>query len=140
MSGKRVNLLKDRAKVFLELAEELRGRGRLDLAMFNVDQAFQLRVKATMLRLLGVIPRIHGVRGLLGMLARRLEELSFRGEAREIMSFIRRFREVLIDVESAHVESRYGLFSTTSESVDEAVKVAGELFKLLDRVERDVLG
>ena len=50
MSGERVNLLKDRARVFLELAEELRGRGRLDLAMFNVDQAFQLRVKATMLR------------------------------------------------------------------------------------------
>ncbi|KYH36246.1 MAG: HEPN domain containing protein [Candidatus Bathyarchaeota archaeon B24] len=72
VSGERVNLLKDRARVFLELAEELRGRGRLDLAMFNVDQAFQLRVKATMLRLLGVIPRIHGVRGLLGMLVRRL--------------------------------------------------------------------
>jgi len=74
------------------------------------------------------------------MLARRLEELGFRGKAREVMSFIRRFREVLIDVESAYVESRYGLFPTTSESVDEAVKVAGELFKLLDRVERDVLG
>lgn len=40
------------------------------------------------------------------------------------MSFIRRFREILIDVESAYVESRYGLFSATSESVDEAFQAS----------------
>jgi len=75
MSGERVNILKDRAGFFLGLAEELYERGRLDLAFFHVEQACQLRIKATILRFVGEIPRVHSVRELLGMVAKKLEEL-----------------------------------------------------------------
>ena len=65
MSGERVELLKFRSKRFLDVGVELLRREVLDLAAFNVQQSCQLRVKATLLRLLGEIPRVHNIRELL---------------------------------------------------------------------------
>jgi len=50
----------------------------LDLAAFNVQQPCQLRVKATLPRLLGEIPKVHSIRELLGTLSAKLEEAGFR--------------------------------------------------------------
>jgi len=92
LSGERVNAMKERAGVFLELASELADRGRLDIASFSVQQACQLRVKASLLRLTGEMPRIHSIRELLGILAKRMEEIGHRDEAEKITGFVRESR------------------------------------------------
>ena len=138
MSGERVNVIKDRAHAFLNLARELISR-RLDLSSFNVHQACQLRIEASLLRLTGEMPRTHRIRELLGMLARRLEGLGFKEDALRIVDFVRERNGVLVDVESAYTESRYGVGGIAG-SVVEMLRMAEELFKLLDEVEGHVLG
>ena len=140
MSGERVNAMKERAGVFLELASELADRGRLDIASFSVQQACQLRVKASLLRLTGEMPRIHSIRELLGILAKRMEEIGHRDEAEKITGFVRESRGVLVDIEAAYTESRYGLAVATESVVREMLRVADCLFRLLEEVENSVLG
>ena len=139
MSGERVNIIKDRACALLDLAKELVDR-RLDISSFSAHQACQLRAKASLLRLTGEVPRLHGIRELLGMLARKLEDLGFREDALRIMNFVRGRRDILIDIEAAYTESRYGVGSITRSTVEEMLRAAEELFKLLDEVEERVLG
>ena len=86
------------------------------------------------------MPRLHGIRELLGMLARKLEDLGFREDALRIVDFVRGRRDVLIDIEAAYTESRYGVGSITRSTVEEMLRAAEELFKLLDEVEERVLG
>lgn len=137
MSGERVSIIKERACAFLELARELVGRDRLDIASFNVHQACQLRIKATMLRLFGEIPRIHSIRELLGVLAKRLEELNYLDESDSIVSLVRENKDSLIDIESAYVESRYGVVTAGRR----AVKAIAKAVKDLDlRVDIYVIG
>ena len=140
MSGVKVNIIKRRARTFLDLSLELMGKGILDLAAFHIHQACQLRVKASILRLTGGIPRVHGIRELLGMLAHNLEELGFRKESDMVMDFVRRFRDVLIDIETSYTETRYSTYTPTRGVAESMHRVANELFKLLDKVEEHVLG
>ncbi len=139
MSGERVNVIKGRARAFLDLARELIDR-RLDISSFSAHQACQLRIKASLLRLTGEVPRLHGIRELLGMLARKLEDLGLKEGALRIVDFVRKRRDALIDIEAAYIESRYGVGPIAKSIVEEMLRVAEELFKLLDEVEEHVLG
>lgn len=132
--------MKDRAGFFLDLAEELYERHRLDLALFHIEQACQLRIKAAILRFVGEIPRVHSVRELLGILAKRLEELNHSKESGMIVGFVREHREILMDIEDAYVESRYGVALPSGNVLGEALNTARSLFKVLEQVERSVLG
>lgn len=58
-----------------------------------------------MLRLLGEIPRIHGVRGLLGILVNKLNKMGYRHLVEEIVSFTRRYRDALVDIKEAYTMS-----------------------------------
>ena len=135
----RIDIIKRRAKMFLDLASELMNKGILDIAAFHVHQACQLRVKASILRLTGNTPRVHGVRELLGILAHALEELGFRRESDMVMDFTRRFRDVLIDIEASYTEARYSAYTPSRSVVESMYRVVKELFELLDRVENIVL-
>ena len=126
--------------MFLDLAFELMSRGAFDLAAFHIHQACQLRVKASILRLTGSMPRVHGIRELLGILARALEELGFERESSMVVEFVRRFRDVLVDVEASYIEARYGVYAPSRGVVESLYRVARELFELLDGVEDVVLG
>ena len=132
MSGERVNIIKERARAFLDLARELADR-RPDISSFSVHQACQLRVKASLLRFTGEVPRLHGIRELLGMLARRLEDLGLREDALRIVDFVWRRRGALIDIEAAYIESRYGAGFIAKGILEEMLGVAEELFKTLRR-------
>jgi len=140
MSGERVELLKSRAKKFLELGFELLNRGVLDLAAFNIQQSCQLRSKATLLRLIGESPRVHSVRELLGMLSARLEEIGFREVSDTVKRFVKKYRGVLADIDSAYTASRYTLFTYTASDVNIMAEACSELHKLLEEVEKHVLG
>ena len=89
MSGERVEVIKRRARIFLELGEELLRRGILDIASFNIHQACQLMIKAVLLRLRGEIPRIHSLRELLGMLSATLDWLGHSDLAEDVRRFAR---------------------------------------------------
>ena len=140
MSGERVELLKFRSKRFLDVGVELLRREVLDLAAFNVQQSCQLRVKATLLRLLGEIPRVHSVRELLGTLSAKLEEAGFRNVSSTVKDFTRTYRDFLFNIDSVYTMSRYSFFTYTASDVEEMVQTCLELHKLLDEVERYVLG
>ncbi|PUA33824.1 MAG: hypothetical protein B9J98_02490 [Candidatus Terraquivivens tikiterensis] len=140
MSGERVNVLKRRSEDFLKLAKELIDRKMLDIASFSVHQACQLRIKASLLRLTGSIPRTHGIRELMGLLANSLEEEGFKQLAEDVRDFVKRYRDTLIDVEYSYTESRYGLASLPQSTVNRMVGVAEELFKFLEGAEKYVLG
>lgn len=140
MSGERLELLKLRSKRFLEVGVELLQRGVLDLAAFNVQQSCQLRVKATLLRLLGEMPRLHSMRELLGTLSAKLEEAEFRDVANTIKDFVRIHRDPLFDIDSAYTASRYSSFTYSAKDVEEMIETCTELHKLLDEVEKLVLG
>jgi HEPN domain-containing protein len=140
VSGERVELLKLRARKFLELSIELLGRGSLDLAAFNMQQACQLRIKASLLKLLGEVPKIHSVRELLGILMMKLSELGFEVISNVVKDFSRRYRDVLADIDSVCTMSRYSEFTYSVNDVKEMISVCSELHKLLDEVEKSVLG
>ena len=97
-------------------------------------------VKASLLRILGEVPRAHSVRELLGVLSAKLEEVGFEDASRAVKSFARSHRDVLADIDSAYTMSRYSLFTFTSSDVEEMARVCSELRKLLDEVEGRVLG
>jgi len=140
LSGEIVEIIKRRAEAFLSLGRELMERGMLDLASFNIHQACQLRIKATTLRLFGEIPKIHGIRELLGILAKKLEEIGWPSESSSVVNFVRQHRDSLTDLESAYTGSRCGLLTYTRNELNEMVDTALKMFSLLDGVEKDVLG
>ena len=76
----------------------------------------------------------------MGLLAKKLEDLGFRENALKIMDFVRRRRDALIDIEAAYTELRYGMGAIARSVVEEILRTAEELFKLLDEVEEHVLG
>ena len=77
MSGEYVELLKNRSKVFLREAERLFQENEFDIACFNIEQAFQLYLKALIIRLTGENLRTYSIRSLLGYLIKKLKELGF---------------------------------------------------------------
>lgn len=139
MSWERVELLKERSRLFLDLARELLDRGLYDLAAFAAEQAAQLRIKASLLRLTGEYPRIHYVRELLGVLAYRLEEAGYLSAAKSIREFVGDRRGDLIELEEAYIGARYGLQRYIKGRVAAMIRVVEDLFKLLERVESSVL-
>jgi len=133
VSGERVAILRERAHRLLSLARELAGRGMLDVAAFMAEQAAQLRLKASLLRLTGDTPRLHSLRELIGLLSQRLLEAGYREEALQLRSFSREHRGSLVDLEDAYTAARYALYQVDPETVE-------RLFKLLEEVEKRVLG
>jgi len=70
-----VELLKNRSSLFHEYARGALARGHRGMAVLHAEQALQLRLEALALRMLGHIPRIHGVRELLGIVVESLDAL-----------------------------------------------------------------
>jgi HEPN domain-containing protein len=133
-----VEVLVRRSKSFYSYALEAFSRGDFDLALFLLEQAAQLRVKALLLRLLGFIPKEHRIRELLGILAKYLESLN-RGElARLVSQFVDVWRNELRIVEEAYTSSRYLLKTYDKGDVEKALKVVEELFKIVEAVESNV--
>jgi len=140
LSGMLVEALKRRANDFIELAVEMMGRGKHDIAAFLTEQSCQPRVKASLLRLFGDAPPTHGLRHLLGLLARGLEEAGRGDLSRRIADFVREHRAELSDMEEAYIGARYRDLEYTRAQVEEMIKAGRELHKLLEEVERGVLG
>jgi len=135
-----VEVLRRRAVLFHEYAEEALSRGHFDLAVFHAEQALQLRLKSLLLRLMGYVPRTHGVRELFGMVSRFLVSLG-RDELGGLLDgFVDSNREALRMLGEAYTASRYLPRIYEYEDASEALRVVEDAFKLLERVEKDVFG
>jgi len=119
------NLLR-RAERFIETAEYQLSRGFYDLAVFSLEQALQLFLKAKLLANGVDYPRTHSVRALL----EALMEVS-----QEDRSVIERILDVyLMDLgvlEDACITSRYVMREFKREEAERLAKVVREVMKIL---------
>jgi HEPN domain-containing protein len=103
-----------------------------------VRAAAQLYTKSLLLRMLGFTPRGHRVRELLGILLKALDSLDRVELSQEIARFNDVNRDALRLLEEAYTGSRCPSGVYGREDALKALKVAEELFKLLEVVERSV--
>jgi len=119
-----VDMLRRRSEGFMSHAREALRRGEYDLACFFAEQALQLRLKALIFRVLGVLPRTHGVRELLGVVSSALEEIGRADLAEEVSKLAREFRTQLKVLDEAYIASRYLAREYTAEDASESVDLA----------------
>ena len=132
-----VELLKKRSRAFLKYSQEAFNRGDYDLACFFAEQAAQLRLKSLILRILGMVPRTHRIRELLGTILKALRNLNYE-QAETVNSFINESRSTLRVLEDAYTGSRYLERTYDKDDAFDCINLVKELFKLLERVERNV--
>ncbi len=112
----RVNLLLERSNRFLEQSIECLNKGYYDLAIFHADQALQLFLKAVLLKITGFYPEVHKIRELLGI----LYNITRREEIEDV---VKKYRDVLVKIENAYTESRYGLVEYTKDTAEKVIDV-----------------
>lgn len=127
--------MKEEVELYLKRAEKFRknaefnfGNEDHDLAVFHIEQAMQLLLKAKMLDLKGYFERTHSLRKLLCDL-KETEAV----EATEVERFLKKYRTELRDLERAYITSRYYFEEFFKEEVEEAFKALDELRKILWR-------
>ena len=126
--------MREEVELYLKRAEKLKKNAEFnfenrdyDLAMFHIEQAMQLLIKAKMLDLKGYFERTHSLRKLLSDLKGIGEGI----EASEIESFLRKYRTELRNLERAYITSRYYFEEFFKEEVEEAFKALDELREIL---------
>ncbi|WP_048192254.1 HEPN domain-containing protein [Pyrolobus fumarii] len=135
MSGEYVLVLRRRALGFLEEAREARDP---DLAVFFAEQAMQLYIKSVLYELFGERVRGHGLRELLGLLARLLEEAGYGREAEAVRSFVAKHRGLLIEAEEAYTLARYGEVGYSEADAARMTSLAESLIRMLEGVAKRV--
>jgi len=120
--------MKEEIKMYLERAEKFKknaqfnfDNGDYDLAMFHIEQACQLMIKAKLLDLKGYFERTHSLRKLLS------EVIDVEG----VEEFLNKYKVVLRNLERAYITSRYYFEEFFKEEVEEAFKALEELRKIL---------
>jgi len=118
------NYLLERSRKFLETAEMQFERGFHDLAVFSLEQALQLYLKACLLKLGVDYPRTHSVRKLL--------ELAYKlTSAEEIKRILVDYAVELGSLEDAYITSRY---VAREYSEEEARRLRQVVMRLMDIV------
>ena len=131
-------VLRKRAQMFLQEAEEDLEKGFYDLASFHAEQALQLFLKAMLSRLSGEEVRGHEIRELLATLAFTLKIEGFEEESERLGEIAKRFRRELVELEEAYYEARYKPYPYSKEEAEELVKAAKLIIEELRRVEEKI--
>ncbi len=113
----------DRAKKFRRNAEFNFRNNDYDLAMFHIEMAMQLLIKAKLLHLKGYFEKTHSLRKLLS----ELEDVE------GVNDFMKKYRVVLRNLERAYITSRYYFEEFFEDEVEEAFKALSELEEILWR-------
>jgi HEPN domain-containing protein len=118
------NLLR-RAKEFLETAEYQASKGFFDLAVFSLEQALQLFLKAKIL-VHGVnYPRTHSVRELLEILSKIVSE-----DKKDIIkNMLQSYLLELGMLEDAYITSRYVMREFTKKETEKLTKAVKEIME-----------
>jgi len=120
LSREEAEALKDRCRNYLETYEFHMSRGMYALAMFDLEQALQLYVKARLLEEGVAYPRTHSIRRLLEILA------DVKGDD-ELMSLIRKYAIELRLLEDAYITSRYVAIEFRKDEVLKVKKAFDEV-------------
>ncbi len=115
-----------KAKIFERDAKYDFENGDYDIAMFHLEQAAQLLIKAKLLDLTGSYDRTHSLRRLLTKLSKVYRENT-------IKDFIVKNRKTLRDLERAYISSRYYYEEFFKDEVFKAFEVVKELRNILWR-------
>ena len=119
-----IEILLKRAEGFVKDALEDLKRDDYDLAMFHIEQACQLIVKAKLLDLTGYFEKTHSLRKLLGDLSSVLKK-------GEIEKFVNENWNTLRNLEFAYIASRYLPEEFKRDEVEEALRVYKKLWEIL---------
>ena len=119
-----IEILLKRAEGFVKDALEDLKRDDYDLAMFHIEQACQLIVKAKLLDLTGYFEKTHSLRKLLGDLSSVLKEGG-------IEKFVNENWNTLRNLEFACIASRYLPEEFKRDEVEEALRVYKKLWEIL---------
>ena len=95
------------------------------MACFMAEQSAQLYLKAVILEISGEMPRTHSIRSLLSILSTLLKKQ------------VKYDRKSLIFLESAYINARYLGVVYEKEDAEEAVRIAGGIMELVDRVRKE---
>jgi len=122
-----VEILRKRALEFLEEAQIALERSSYDLVCFLSEQALQLYLKYVLLMIVGDYPRTHGIRKLLGEVARILG-------SKELEDFIKANRARLIALEDSYIMARYFISEYGKEDAEDMVKLVKETMNLVNKL------
>lgn len=124
MSREEAESLRNRSREYMETYGFHMSRGMHALAMFDLEQALQLRVKAGLLEEGVAYPRTHSVRRLLELLAAVRSD----GALKELIA---RYAVELRLLEEAYIASRY---VATDFRKDEVLRVKKAVDEVLNHV------
>jgi HEPN domain-containing protein len=114
-----------RSRDFLETAEYQTSRGFYDLAVFSLEQALQLFLKARVLAEGVDYPRTHSVRTLLEILS----ELVPEDKKSTIKSVLENYLLELGMLEDAYITSRYVMREFTKQEVGKLTRAVKEMME-----------
>ncbi len=100
MAKNYMEILKKRAKAFLEIAEHDYSRGYYDLVLFHVEQFLQLYLKYLLYRRIGDFPKTH-------LLIRLFKDVLKVYDNEDLKRFYEENLEILYLLEEAYISSRY---------------------------------
>ena len=119
--------LLERCRRFYETALMQIDREFYDLAAFSLEQALQLFLKASLLKLGVDYPRTHSVRKLLELIYKITED-------KEILNILTKFSVELGSLEDAYITARYIARSYSLEEINRLKKTVEEVIKIVRRI------
>ena len=117
-------ILKIRAKRFLETARDLYKKEYYDLCAFNIEQAVQLFLKYEIWKILGDFEKTHKISELLD------HYKIASGKVKEIDSLKENYKQTIYDLEIAYIESRYLPAQFLKEQIDLMFKFVEDLLNI----------
>ncbi|GAB6947123.1 HEPN domain-containing protein [Vulcanisaeta sp. JCM 16161] len=118
-----INTLIRRARDFLRTAGFQVENGMYDLAIFNLEQALQLFLKAKILEYGAQYPRTHSIRYLLKF----LRDIVPSDKKRVVSELLDKYLFELGVLEDAYIGARYVPREYTREEAERLIKVVSEI-------------
>lgn len=125
-----MNLLKRRAKAFLESARADYARGDYDLVLFHIEQFLQLYLKYLLYRRIGDYPKTHS-------LIRLLRDVMRVYGDNVLKEFYEENMEALYLLEEAYIASRYLPREYDREIAERILGFAKKALEVLECLERE---
>ena len=119
--------LLERCRRFYETALMQIDREFYDLAAFSLEQALQLFLKASLLKLGVDYLKTHSVRKLLELIYKITED-------KEILNILTKFSVELGSLEDAYITARYIARSYSLEEINRLKKTVEEVIKIVRRI------
>ena len=122
MSSQEAEALRRRSSDYMQTFEFHMSRGMYALAIFDLEQAAQLYVKARLLEEGVAYPRTHSIRRLLELLA------GVKGDER-LKKVVKEYAVELKLLEEAYISSRYVASEFSEEEVTKVKRAVEEIMK-----------